>query len=192
MESKYADILLHNKVRWLSRGDVLKRFASLFPEIKAFVLEKGDHYPELTDDQWIQNFYFMVDVTSHLNRLNQVKFSPFKIDIGSFEIQLLDLKNKEIWCSKFEHFCVKLEILYKKKCDLSSQQKWSALNDQEKEDMIIFNAWNSIHDSYDQMKKLAFAVLSLFGSTYICEKSVSSMNIIKSKLRSRLTDENLK
>ena len=56
--------------------------------------------------------------------------------------------------------------------------------------MIIFNAWNSIPDSYDQLKKLAFAV-SLFGSTYICEQSFSSMNIIKSKVRSRLIDENL-
>ncbi|GFW15204.1 uncharacterized protein TNCV_173501 [Trichonephila clavipes] len=48
MKSEYAD-LLHNKVRWLSRA--LKRFASLFPKIKAFLLEKGVHYPELTDDQ---------------------------------------------------------------------------------------------------------------------------------------------
>ena len=56
--------------------------------------------------------------------------------------------------------------------------------------MIIFNAWNSIPDSYD-LKKLSFAVLSLFGSTYICEQSFSSMNIIKSKLRSRLIAENL-
>ncbi|GFY08804.1 dimer_Tnp_hAT domain-containing protein [Trichonephila clavipes] len=70
----------------------------------------------------------------------------------------------------------------------SSQQKCSALNDLEKEDMIIFNAWNSIPDSYDQLKKLAFAALSLVGSTYISEQSSLSMNIIKSKLRSRLID----
>ena len=71
MESEYADLLLHNKVLWLSRGNVLKRFASLFPEIKAFLLEKGVHHPELTDDQWIQNFYFTVDVTFHLNQLKR-------------------------------------------------------------------------------------------------------------------------
>ncbi|GFX60422.1 uncharacterized protein TNCV_4540341, partial [Trichonephila clavipes] len=71
MESESADLLLHNKVRWLSRGNVLKRFASLFPEVKAFLLEKGVRYPELIVDQWIQNFYFMVDVTSHLNQLNR-------------------------------------------------------------------------------------------------------------------------
>ena len=124
--------------------------------------------------------------------ITELKFSAFEIGIGSIEIQLLDLKNKEIWCSKFERLCVGLEILEKKKCDLSWQHKWSALNDLEKEHMIIFNTWNSILDSYDQLKKLAFGVLSLFGSTSnICEQSFSSMHIIKSKLRSRLIDENL-
>jgi hypothetical protein len=286
MESEYADLVLYNKVRWLSRGNVLKRFASLLPEIKSFLLEKGVHYPELTDDQWLQNFYFMIDVTSHLNQLNHklqgkgntifsmleevtsyenklslfaqdferetlfhfpsllkhrqknnssidkhyfkttilkmreaflsrfqefknskatlafaknplkatitdLNFSPFGIDISNFEIQLLDLKNKEIWSSKFERLCVDLEILEKNKCELSSQHKWSALKDLEKEDMIMFNAWNSIPDSYDQLKKLGFGVLCLFGSTYSCEQSFSSMNFIKSKLRSRLIDENL-
>ncbi|GFY50648.1 protein lev-9 [Trichonephila inaurata madagascariensis] len=69
-------------------------------------------------------------------------------------------------CSKFERLCVELEILEKKKCDLSSQHKWSALNDLEKEDMINFNAWNSIPASYDQLKNPSFVVLSLFaGST---------------------------
>uniref|UniRef100_A0A8C4X7H4 HAT C-terminal dimerisation domain-containing protein n=1 Tax=Erpetoichthys calabaricus TaxID=27687 RepID=A0A8C4X7H4_ERPCA len=286
MESEYADLLLHNKVRWLSRGNVLKRFTSLLLEIKAFLLEKGVDYPELTDDQWIQKFYFMVDVTSHLNNLNrklqekgntifsmleevisfenklslfaqdferetlihfpsllkhrqennsvidiyyfktailnmreaflrrfqefrnsmatlafvkkplsadvtELNFSLFNIDIGAFEMQLLELKNKELWSSKFERLNADLEKLEKNKCDFSSQHKWSALKDLEKEDMIIFNTWNSIPDSYDQLKKLAFAVLSLFGSTYSCEQSFSSMNLIKSTLRNRLIDENL-
>ncbi|KAG8453209.1 hypothetical protein GDO86_000003 [Hymenochirus boettgeri] len=287
MESEYADLLLHNKVRWLSRGNVLKRFASLVTEIKAFFVEKGVHYPELTDHQWIQKLYFMVDVTSHLNQLNRklqgkgntissmleevisfenklsvfaqdferetlihfpsllkhrqeennsdidicyfkttllnmreaflkrfhefrnskatlafvkkpldsavkrLNFSPFNIDIGNFEMQLLDLKNKELWSSKFERLCADIEILEKNKCELSSQHKWSAFKELEKEDMLIFNAWNSIPDSYNQLKKLAFAVLSFFGSTYLCEQSFSSMNLIKSKLRSRLIDENL-
>lgn len=90
--------------------------------------------------------------------ITELKCSPFEVDIGSFEIQLLNLRNKEIWRSKFERLCVELEIFEKKKCDLSSQHKWSALNDLEKEDMIIFNAWNSIPDSYDQLKKLKHIV----------------------------------
>lgn len=50
--------------------------------------------------------------------------------------------------------------------------------------MIIFNTWNNIPDFYNQLKKLALSVLSLF-------ESFSSENIIKSKLTSRIIDENL-
>ncbi|GFY14238.1 uncharacterized protein TNCV_3614271 [Trichonephila clavipes] len=86
----------------------------------------------------------------------------------------------------FEMECADL-LLYNK----LTQHKWFALNGLEKEDMMICNAWNSIPDSYDELKKLAFAVVSLLGSTYISEQSFSSMNIIKSKLRSSRIDENL-
>ena len=41
MNSEYDDLLLYNKVRWLSKGNTLKQFASLLPEIKAFLHEKG-------------------------------------------------------------------------------------------------------------------------------------------------------
>lgn len=44
-------------------------------------------------------------------------------------------------------------------------------------------------DSYRNMKKYAFGVLSIFGSTYLCEQIFSNMNYIKSKYRTRLTDE---
>lgn len=46
-------------------------------------------------------------------------------------------------------------------------------------------------DSYRNMKKYAFGVLSIFGSTYLCEQIFSNMNYIKSKYRTRLTDESL-
>jgi hypothetical protein len=59
---------LHNKVRWLSRGAVLKRFASCLEHVKTFLNEKEYEYPELSDEGWLQKFYFAVDVTSHLNR----------------------------------------------------------------------------------------------------------------------------
>ncbi|GFV96080.1 general transcription factor II-I repeat domain-containing protein 2A [Trichonephila clavipes] len=105
MESEYADLLLHNKVRWLSRGNVLKRFASLFPEIKAFLLEKGVHYPELTDDQWIQNFYFMV--TSHQNHLNR-KLQGKGNFIFSILEEVITFENKlSIFAQDFER-----EILF--------------------------------------------------------------------------------
>ena len=41
------------------------------------------------------------------------------------------------------------------------------------------------------MKKYALGVLSIFGFTYLCKQSFSARNYIKSKHRSRLTDESL-
>ncbi|GFS63407.1 general transcription factor II-I repeat domain-containing protein 2 [Trichonephila clavipes] len=101
MESEYADLLLHNKVRWLSRRNALKRFASIFPEIKAFLLEKGVHYPELTDDQWIQNFYFMVDITSHLNQLNRKLQGKGNLIFSILE-EVITFENKSTFAQDFE------------------------------------------------------------------------------------------
>ena len=55
-------------------------------------------------------------------------------------------------------------------------------------DFILF--WRSINKP--SVKLLASRILSLFASTYACEASFSALNNIKSKRRSRLSDENLR
>ncbi|XP_049457624.1 EPM2A-interacting protein 1-like [Epinephelus fuscoguttatus] len=45
--------------------------------------------------------------------------------------------------------------------------------------------------TYPALRQHAVRMVSLFGSTYICEKTFSTMAINKSKLRSRLTDGHL-
>ena len=51
---------------------------------------------------------------------------------------------------------------------------------------MIFNAWNGISVSLDQLNILAFGILSPFGFTYSCEQAFSC--IIKRKLRNRFID----
>lgn len=65
-DSAYLDLLLHNRVRWLSRGDVLKCFAACLEHVKTFLESKGLSCPELGDLDWLEKFYFMVDMTSHV------------------------------------------------------------------------------------------------------------------------------
>jgi hypothetical protein len=49
--------------------------------------------------------------------------------------------------------------------------------------------WNSLPDSYSDLKKLAMALITIFPSTYFCETLFSDLNNIKSNKRNRLTDD---
>ncbi|GBL73487.1 hypothetical protein AVEN_159481-1 [Araneus ventricosus] len=51
IDCQFSDLLLQNKVRWLSRGNVLQRFALCLSEIKTFLNEKSIAHPELEEDK---------------------------------------------------------------------------------------------------------------------------------------------
>ncbi|KAF0022475.1 hypothetical protein F2P81_025288 [Scophthalmus maximus] len=65
-DSAYSDLLLH-KVRWLSRREVLKRFAACLEHVK-----NGLIYPELEYPDWLEKLHFMVDMTGHFNTMIKV------------------------------------------------------------------------------------------------------------------------
>lgn len=93
--------------------------------------------------------------------------------------------------SKFKSLTADLENVARQKAILAQEHKWSDIENIPKTDKLVFETWNAIPDTYMNMKKYAFGVLSIFGSTYLCEQVFSSMNYIKSKYRSRLTDDSL-
>jgi hypothetical protein len=51
----------------------------------------------------------------------------------------------------------------------------------------IINCWTSLPEAFTCLKKVAFALLSAFGSTYTCEQIFSHMKGVLSPQRSRLT-----
>ena len=46
-------------------------------------------------------------------------------------------------------------------------------------------------DEYGELRSYARGLISVFGSTYLCEKTFSKMKYVKSQYRSALTDEHL-
>ncbi|KAM3848390.1 general transcription factor II-I repeat domain-containing protein 2-like [Vipera latastei] len=286
VESTYSDRLLHNKVWWLARGEVLKHFAACLEEGKTYLGSKGLIFPELEQPEWLEKLHFMVDMTAHLKTLNttlqgkggtalhmleevlaferkltvfardlqrgtlshfpslrefkrghdminseylqsaiiamQTSFgkrfcefreekntlsfpvTPLTIDPSALnmtafagvsqpdlEMELANIAGKDIWVSKFQRLTDNLEDVAHQKARLAQNHKWSDIENLPKQDKLIFETWNAIPNTYTNMKKYAFGVLSIFGSTYVCEQVFSNMNYIKNKYHSDFTENSL-
>ncbi|XP_045105202.1 SCAN domain-containing protein 3-like [Portunus trituberculatus] len=75
VEANANDLLLHNNVRWLSKGNALGRFWSVREEIAAFLeqvkSQRATQFSLFLQDEHKMNMVaFLVDITSHLNELN--------------------------------------------------------------------------------------------------------------------------
>ena len=93
IDHKYTDLLLNNKVRWLSKGKVLCRFSDCLPAIKLWLEENEIIYLELSDDDWLEMFYFLTDLMTHFNQLNIKLQGTRKTAINLLE-EVLSFENK--------------------------------------------------------------------------------------------------
>lgn len=72
---EHTDLLIHNDVRWLSKGKVLDRFCELRQEIVSFLgmckHKRAQNLLErMLDEQFMAQVYFLCDTFGHLNTLN--------------------------------------------------------------------------------------------------------------------------
>ncbi|XP_076324223.1 general transcription factor II-I repeat domain-containing protein 2A-like [Tachypleus tridentatus] len=70
VQAQYSTLIMYNNIRWLSRGRFLERFIACLNEIRFFMHENGQDFPQLTDVAWLNNLMFFTDFISHFNALN--------------------------------------------------------------------------------------------------------------------------
>lgn len=109
MDSEYGDVIYFSEVRWLSRGNMLKRFYDLRNEVKSFMEAKGKGIPELQDEEWLTDLAFLVDMTSHLNELNTRLQGQKQLIIAMYQTVTAFEKKLKLWrtqvaANNFMHF----------------------------------------------------------------------------------------
>ncbi|KAK1882491.1 General transcription factor II-I repeat domain containing protein 2 [Dissostichus eleginoides] len=159
----------------------IEQTALLCRHVKTFLESKGLTYPELEHPDWLEKLHFMVDMTGHLNMLNKSLQGK-----GSTALQMLE----DVLA--FERKMTVFARDVQKEGYSRSGAQMERYGNPPQTRQTCVETWNAIPDTYMNMKKYAFGVLSIFGSTYLCEQIFSSMNYIKSKYRSRLTDDSLR
>ena len=77
MSAEHHNLVLHNDVRWLSKGKALELFCDLRGEIKAFLRSSSSkqkkaetHLNRKLDENFIGDVCFLSDIFKHLNDLN--------------------------------------------------------------------------------------------------------------------------
>ncbi|GBN43694.1 hypothetical protein AVEN_36855-1 [Araneus ventricosus] len=106
-------------------------------------------------EQFKTNKSTLAFIVNPLNtNTNEINIEPFGIDAGLLQMQLLDLKTKDLWSGKFTELERKLEV---QKCMHIAQYKWTALKEIPLVKALIFGAWNSLPECYSEVQKLAYA-----------------------------------
>ena len=67
---EHQNLTYFSKVRWLSKGSVLRQFYELRKEVALFLKNKGRPMAEMEDESWLCDLAFFIDITTHMNELN--------------------------------------------------------------------------------------------------------------------------
>lgn len=261
-DSAYSDLLQHNNIRWLSKGQVVERFWQIREQVTSFlqnldIQEARKHLDFVTNKRNMLAVAFLKDILKYLNALNtelqgneklicdliqsvsafRRKLDIFEKDIASQEfihfptmleykkiseediavyIRFLSDLGKE-FAARFQDFAEigKLSEFLKFPYEVAAAAEWTdvaaklfnlskpllqmeVIDLQEDISLQMYKTasteefWGKhVTEKYQNCKKLAINLATMFGSTFVCESSFSKMIFLKNKYRSRLTDAHL-
>ncbi|GFX50268.1 general transcription factor II-I repeat domain-containing protein 2A [Trichonephila clavipes] len=198
------DLIRAFKVKlYVFRNDMITKYHKYFPNLKKNIKDL-DAQEKRNEEKVIDDFISIMDILvkefsarfSQLKELSETfKFIMYpdvisfdKLNLSQFdwleieelEMQLIDFQSSSIWIQKFNETRKKLELIEAER--LTSNLSKNTSNE-------ILETWNSIPDAFNYLKKLAYAILTIFSSTCACESLFSEINNIKDSLRNRLTDD---
>ena len=186
------------------KRDLEKREFQYFQRIKKFYTEIEIHETVVKEAQ-ILLFLQTIDATLEQFSVRFVQFRKFEdttkfmkypdtvdfenldltmfewMELQDFEMQLVELQSSSIWKQKFVDLRVRLEMIERDRCN-GLKPQLSAENE-------VLSVWNDLPETFNSLKKVAVAILSIFSSSYSCESLFSTMNFIKSDIRNSLTDD---
>uniref|UniRef100_A0A3B3HB02 Uncharacterized protein n=1 Tax=Oryzias latipes TaxID=8090 RepID=A0A3B3HB02_ORYLA len=195
--NSYPGLLLYSNMRWLSRGKVLSLFAACLSDIRTFLERKNVKHPELANTEWLLKFYYLVDMTGHLNHLNvkmqgvrntilpcnkqclhlKTSFTSnllqsFKSRFGEFREYLSYIPGVSVRDFELQTMNEDLKRLERQQAELASQHKWEEMKKRQPVDHLILKTWNALPVTFFTLQRVSVAN-------------------IKTNVRSRLTDGSL-
>ena len=101
--SNYTTLLLHAEVRWLSKGQSLKRLLLLKDEIEIFLTERKCEFAAFfQNDLWLSKLCYLSDIFAKLNDLN-LSLQGKNCDIFTSNDKIESfIKKISIWKSRVE------------------------------------------------------------------------------------------
>ncbi|GFU29638.1 general transcription factor II-I repeat domain-containing protein 2A [Trichonephila clavipes] len=189
--------------QYVFRNDIITKNYKYFPNLNKNIKDL-DYQEKRNEENLLMNFISIMD---SLIKEFSARFSQFKelsetfkfimypdvfsfdklnlsqfnwLEIEEFERQLIDFQSSSIWIQKFIETRKKLELIEAER--LASNISKNTSNK-------ILETRNSIPDAFNCLKKLVYAILTIFSSTYACESLFSEINNSKDSLRNRLTDD---
>jgi hypothetical protein len=107
--SKHDTLVLHTKIRWLSRGKVLQRFYEFKNELsRLFSAEKPNFAEYLNDTEWCAKLAYLADIFYHLNCLNESMQGKEENVLTSSDKLKGFLKKLEVWKRHVEKKSLKM------------------------------------------------------------------------------------
>ncbi|UYV78774.1 hypothetical protein LAZ67_16002706 [Cordylochernes scorpioides] len=133
LESEYSGFSYYTEVRWLSCSKVLKQFWDLKEEICQFLITKNQDITLFSDQVWLQDFSFMVDITKHLSDLN------------------LKLQGKD---QIITNMCDQVKALKYFQCDSDLTAKFIEVG--------VSEFYKYLPARFENTRKLAYEIMSMF------------------------------